>query len=117
MDKDILKEGNKIYHEDYCVLVPYQLNAFLTLRGAARGAYPIGVTYHKIERKFVSQINIGGKLQKLGGFRTADEAHQAYKAAKEAEAQRWYKRLSDGEFVVDARVIERMRSWTLPTNI
>ena len=34
--------------------------------------------------------------------------------AKYAEARRWYERLIAKEYEVDSRIIERMRTWTLP---
>lgn len=43
-----------------------------------------GVHYKKTIRKFVAQINAGGRVRHLGVFMTADEAHAAYvRAARE----------------------------------
>lgn len=113
MDKDILSEGNKLYSESNCVLVPQQLNLFLTACDAARGAYPQGVHWNKKKKKFSANLNISGKRKHIGHYTTPEAASFAYKAAKEAEAYRWYERLKVGEFVVDERVIERMRTWEL----
>lgn len=115
MDKDILVQGNKQYNEVLCVLVPLPLNNFLTSAKAIRGELPIGVTMNGCS--YASSLCIDGKGRYLGTFSTPEEAHLAYKAAKEAEAYRWYERLRDGEFIVDPRVIERMRTWTLPENL
>lgn len=112
LDKDILFSGNKTYGEDVCVLVPSALNSFLTARDYLRGNYPQGVSFHKATQKFIAQISINGKRTHLGLYSTPDEAAEAYKAAKEAEARRWCERLKAGEFIVDPRVIERMRTWT-----
>lgn len=113
LDKDILVRGNKLYSEEHCVLVPADLNSFLVSSTGARGLYPQGVYFHKLAGKFHSQIKIGGKQTYIGLFDTESEAFAAYKVAKEAEARRWYERLKAGEFIVDERVIERMRTWTL----
>ena len=48
----------------------------------------------------------------IGYYLTIAEAEEAYIRCKEKEARRWYNRLLDGEFIVDSRVIERMKSWT-----
>jgi hypothetical protein len=113
IDKDILFTGNKVYGEDTCVLVPAALNSFLTSSAAARGQFAQGVHYRRASRKFVAQLTISGKVTRLGLFNTESEAYSAYRAAKEAEAYRWYERLKAGEFVVGGRVIERMRTWRL----
>lgn len=113
IDKDLLFEGNKLYSRDTCVLIPQALNLFLGSHAASRGLYPQGVSLFKDTGKFTAKISINGKYKHLGTFDTAQLAFAAYKQAKEQEARRWAKRLEDGEFVVDPRVIERMKTWTL----
>jgi hypothetical protein len=117
LDKDILVSGNKLYSEHTCVLVPQQLNLFLTDSGRARGDWQQGVDFNKVTSKFRVQINIDGERKHLGYYATPEAASAVYKAAKEAEAYRWYERLKAGEFIVDERVIERMRAWTLEGQI
>lgn len=112
LDKDILLQGNKVYSEDTCVLVPQALNNFLLSRDAARGAFPQGVFWHKTKKKFIAQISTESSRKHLGAFNDVTEASQAYRAAKERHARKWYERLRDGEFVVDLRVVERLRTWT-----
>lgn len=111
LDKDILIPGNKEYGEGACVLVPAALNTFLCSNNAIRGALPQGISYHKNSGKYLAQMNKDGKGTHIGYYLTIEEASAAYKAAKEAEARRWHRRLLAGEFVVDPRVIERMRTW------
>ena len=111
LDKDILVRGNKCYSESTCVLVPQSLNSFLLDHAIARGRYPQGVSWHKAGNGYLSNLNIEGKKKHLGIFPTASAAAKAYKVAKEAEAYRWYERLIAGEYAVDPRVIERMRTW------
>lgn len=113
MDKDILFESNRIYGENTCVKVPHALNSFAVANNISRGLYPQGVSAHKNNR-FTATINTDKKLTYLGLFATPALAFMAYKEAKEAEAYKWYKRLVAGEFIVDPRVIERMKNWTLP---
>lgn len=113
LDKDILASGNKIYSEDNCVLVPQALNLFLVNRVNHRGEFPQGVGYIQHTGKFRARVNVSGKGTYLGYFTTPEAAYEVYKEAKEAEAYRWYERLKAGEFIVDERVIERMRVWKL----
>lgn len=113
LDKDILLAGNRVYSGDVCVLVPSQLNNFLLDHRGARGKWPQGVCYNTQNGKFVAQISGDSKRKHLGYYFTVDAAEEAYKIAKEAEARDWYERLLKREFVVDERVIERMRTWKL----
>lgn len=115
LDKDILFPDNKLYSEDTCVLIPHALNIFFIAKRSenGRGAFPQGVTYQQSAFKYKASISCSGVAKYLGIYETAEEAFQVYKVAKEAEARRWYERLSAGEFIVDPRVIERMRVWTL----
>ena len=112
LDKDLLVEGNKIYSPDLCVLIPSSLNSFLNFKGASRGEYPIGVS--KRNGKYVCQMSFNGGHIHLGIFNTPDDAYKKYKEAKENFAKIWYERLLNKEFIVDTRVIERMKNWTLP---
>jgi len=116
MDKDILVHGNKEYNEKVCVLVPKALNAFLTSHDAARGDYPQGVNFHKRVQKFAAMVSSDSHRIHLGYFTTPEAASVAYKEAKEVESHKWYERLKAGEFAVDPRVIERMRTWTFENN-
>ena len=88
LDKDILHKGNKIYSLENCVLVPDWINSLFIKRDANRGDCPIGVTYHKIAKKYKAQCNINGKFIGLGYYNTIEEAFNAYKQAKEQEIKR-----------------------------
>ena len=88
LDKDILHKGNKIYSLENCVLVPDWINLLFTKRDNDRGSYPVGVTYHKIAKKYKAQCNINGKFIGLGYYNTIEEAFNAYKQAKEQEIKR-----------------------------
>ena len=95
-----------------CVLVPQSLNGFLVMGCFRETPLKLGV-FKSATGRFRAGASIEGRVVKLGTFDTEDEAHAAYKVAKEAEAYRWYERLKAGEFIVDPRVIERMRTWKL----
>lgn len=110
-DKDILEDKNKVYGEDTCVLVPKTLNAFFkrynSLPTNPQGVFP---TPHG---KWAAAIgsDVTSRKTALGVHSKIEDAVAAYKKAKNALARRWYERLKSGEFAVDPRVIERMRTW------
>lgn len=112
MDKDILVAGNKVYSPLNCVFIPKDLNCFNRMN---EGTYKQGVSWHEGTGKFRARIQLVETQKRvcLGLFETEDQAFNVYKAAKEQEARKWYERLSSGEFLVDPRVTERMKTWTL----
>ncbi len=92
LDKDILIKGNKTYSPETCCFVPRQINNIFIKNNARRGLYAIGVT--KVKNRFIAQININSKINKIGYFLTEVEAFQAYKTEKEQyikEASNEYK--------------------------
>jgi len=85
LDKDLLCVGNKVYSEDTCVFVPQRINKLLTTTGASRGKFPIGVSFNKKDKKFVSRCGTGdgGYAKYLGSYDTPYEAFLVYKVYKE----------------------------------
>lgn len=88
LDKDILFEGNKTYSPETCRFVDGQLNGFLTDSGAARGEWPIGVSWHKVRGKFISNCKnpFTKKREHLGYFTCPNEAHEAWRKRKHQHA-------------------------------
>lgn len=82
LDKDILFPGNKVYSAATCVFVPKALNSLLTARQACRGAYPLGVSYHKGSGLYQSQACRGGTQVNLGYYQTPAKAHRAWQLDK-----------------------------------
>lgn len=89
LDKDILYKGNKVYSPKNCVFVPEKINILFIKSNKSRGGYPIGVSYHKQNRKFVAKCSIYDfkenkqKLIYLGCYDTPEKAFKAYKQFKE----------------------------------
>jgi hypothetical protein len=85
LDKDILKEGNKIYAPEYCLFVTKEVNNFFLERGASRGELPIGVSIRNDNKKKY-QASCRNPLNKksghIGFFETKELAHSAYKKRK-----------------------------------
>jgi len=88
LDKDIIKQGNKVYCPEYCSFISPSLNNLLIARDAARGDYPLGVCWDKRNKKFQANIAINGKNKLLGTFKTVEAAKAAYDSAKYAEIHR-----------------------------
>lgn len=84
LDKDILVKGNKVYSEDTCCFVPYEINGIFPKCDRSRGEYLLGVYYNKRRGMFTSSLCVSGKQLHLGGFETELDAFLAYKTAKEA---------------------------------
>lgn len=82
VDKDLLIVGNKIYGPNTCVLVPLWLNNFTTVNASARN-HGLGVTARKSGR-FQASVNHPKtkKLEHLGTFQTAEQAHTAWLTRK-----------------------------------
>lgn len=78
LDKDLLIPGNKIYAPDRCLFIPQALNKLVTVSLSSRGLYPIGVHYHKQNRKYVASIHLGDGQKYIGSFKTPEDAHKAY---------------------------------------
>lgn len=110
LDKDLLVPNNKVYSPDTCCFVPREINNLLLDSSAARGGYPQGVNLHKPTGKYRAQIRIDNKNHHLGYFDCPNQAHQAYKAAKERNvknmAVKWANRIEWDVFVA-------LMNWTL----
>lgn len=87
LDKDILIKGNKIYSPDTCIYVPQTINTLFVKCNKSRGNYPIGVSYHKMSKKFMAHCNVydykKNKKINLGYYSTPEEAFNVYKEFKE----------------------------------
>ena len=82
LDKDILVPHNKVYSHETCLFVTQEINNLLTDSSAARGNLPQGVSFHKRDQIFESQIRRYGKLSFIGRYDTQKEASLAYRKAK-----------------------------------
>jgi hypothetical protein len=94
IDKDILFKGNRIYSPETCCFVPARINSLFTSVRKVRGDYPIGVSFYPNNgiNKYVACINIDGKRESIGFFKTPEEAFNAYKFRKEAYIKELAKR-------------------------
>jgi len=82
LDKDILHPGNKVYSPENCIFVTPQINSLLGDCAAARGSYPIGVSWNKYAKKYEAYLRINGKQKRIGLFTDPYEAHLAWRKAK-----------------------------------
>lgn len=89
LDKDILVKANKLYSPETCVFVDARVNTFLAENNAVRGQQPIGVSFHKRDKKYVAKCCPieKGKPRHLGYFDTAEETHAAWLAFKLEQAK------------------------------
>ena len=108
LDKDLLVKGNKVYSEDFCVLLPKEINNALTQRKAYRGEYPVGVGYKPLRKQYRARCNKFGKNVHLGWFSTAEDAFYAYKKAKELYLKELANKWRDQ---IDPRVYEALMKY------
>lgn len=114
LDKDILHKNNKIYSLENCILVPDYVNNLFIKRDARRGDYPVGVGYHKKNKKYQAQCSINGKQIRLGLYNTVEQAFNAYKIAKENEIKRIANDcVSKGFISKDSRLYNAMISYQI----
>lgn len=68
--------------------MPQWINTLFIKCDASRGQYPIGVSYHKRDRKYEARCNINEEYMNLGYYNTIEQAFNVYKIAKENEIKR-----------------------------
>lgn len=83
LDKDILCKRNKIYSPDTCVFVPQRINSLFIKSDRTRGNFPVGVSYCKANKRYITYCKMNGKQNFLGYYDTPNEAFQVYKQYKE----------------------------------
>lgn len=110
LDKDLLGNGLKSYSEDTCVFVPRVINCLLNKQGNNRGAYPIGVTFHKETQKFVAQCRNKNGRTFIGRFNTVEDAFAAYKTTKESVIRSI---AEEYKTQIDSRVYSFLLNYTL----
>ena len=110
LDKDILVKGNRMYSEHTCCFVPKEINTVLVYRRKNRGTYPVGVSYKKQTRKYLSQISKNGEVIHLGYFNTPEEAFYVYKREKEKYIKEIAEKWKDK---IDPRVYDALMKWEI----
>ena len=117
LDKDILVKNNKIYSPNTCVFVPQFINTLFTKKQNDRGAFPVGVYYHKASKKYVAQLSVfkDGKstLKFLGYYNTPNDAFEVYKQAKEE----YIKEVADGyKDIIPVKLYEAIYDYEVNIN-
>lgn len=110
IDKDILIPGNKIYSEEYCVLVPQSLNNFFIVHPTSNGL-PQGVSIHKQSGKYRASINSFGNSRHIGLFSSIELAATAYLEEKAKDALAWLYKISSENINIDPRVLVSLKHW------
>jgi len=98
LDKDLLSGENKIYSPDTCIFIPQELNKFLIdfQRKGQNSELPKGA-YPTTSGRFMSKVSnpFSGRLDYLGYFDTAEEAHIAWRGRKLEFALLWAEKIND----------------------
>jgi len=109
LDKDLLGNG-KIYSEDVCVFIPYEINGFLVNMDKNVRSIPTGVTFDKSRGLYKAKM---GEKYNLGRFETYEEAAEVYKVAKERYAKDLAMKYDEK---LDKRVYEYLMSFKVKRN-
>lgn len=88
LDKDILSPWNRHYSPGTCCFISVKINSLLNDCGASRGKHPIGVSFHKVHKKFHAQCRVNGGIKHLGDYDTAEDASRIYKRFKSKHVKR-----------------------------
>lgn len=80
LDKDIIKQGNKIYCPEFCSFVTKGTNLFISDNKSNRGKYKIGVSFHKQTGKLRATCRnpFTDRCEHLGLFADELSAHLAW---------------------------------------
>lgn len=112
LDKDMVKEGNRIYCPEYCVFLPNEVNCFYVKKEVGNTGF-LGVNRIKPRRStyktgYIARCNKGDVREYLGFYDTPEEAHAVYKKHKEEYAKelalKW-------EGKIDDRVIDYLENF------
>lgn len=113
LDKDIIKEGNKIYSPENCMFVEKYINVLFLDSASNRGDCPIGVSIDKRAKikKYTAQIRKYGKSHFLGYYATAEEASLVYQRAKFEYVKEIAQNLNPED--EDPRLIPSLKRWLI----
>lgn len=105
LDKDIIFTNSKVYSPETCAFVSGVTNSFVTASDATRGNFPLGVSWHKVAKKFIAQCcnPFTKKNEYLGRFNCPKEAHEAWRKRKHELAH------LIAELETDSRVKEALK--------
>lgn len=83
LDKDIIVKGNKIYSPETCCLVSMDVNLLFVKRQTDKSNLPVGVARNG--KGYIARCDnpIIGKTERLGTYRTIEDAFNIYKNYKE----------------------------------
>lgn len=82
LDKDLLKDGNRVYGPEYCSLIPVEINSLIVRAKPKKNGLPKGVDFYKRKGMFRARISINNKSKEIGFFDSVESARDAYLAEK-----------------------------------
>lgn len=81
LDKDIIKQGNKVYGPDFCAFVTCRTNNFI-LKKEVNNGLPCGVYFDSYRNCYSVGISAYGKTIKLGRFKDLNDAALVWRKKK-----------------------------------
>lgn len=111
IDKDLIMIGNMQYGPDVCIFIPKWLNVIVNGSSASRGDLPIGVYYHKREKRYRAQISMcEGRQKQLGSFSSPLIAYNAWLSAKLEYIESRKKDIDSIDVRIYSNVLKKIRS-------
>lgn len=109
LDKDLICIGNRRYHEDFCAFLPTEVNNVLNTPNN-KGNGVVGVRV--VGNNYVVSIKEKEEHPRLLTFKRREAAYCVYKESRENRlrylAEKW-------EGLINNRVVNTLRTHTLPT--
>lgn len=112
LDKDFIVEGNRVYGEDFCLLIPRKINNIFAGLHKNKDGLPYGVNWKKSHNQYVAQINLDGKKKHLGLFDDPKEAHTKWLLYKWSFVNQILEDYEDSDYQ-DKRISERLQTFML----
>lgn len=77
LDKDLVKQGNKVYCPEFCRFIPQKINTILSVSSRSKRQSLLGVHIRKSDAR-ISAKRSGSRGSHLGYFSTVEDAHFAW---------------------------------------
>lgn len=111
LDKDILSLGNRVYHPEFCVFVPKEINMLFSYKQNPSRHLPRGVAKHpKSKGRYISTCGFSEAGNYGGAFDTIEQARENYITNKNRKVQMVAEKYNG---LVDERVIKVMLSFDI----
>lgn len=109
LDKDIIVQGDRVYHKDYCTFVPQEINASVIYKSTTKYGLPRGVSKHRYDSsKYTAYVWDKHESKYKGVYETPEEAYAEYVRGKK---KKFLDLVEKYKGKVDPRVCDALINW------